>query len=325
MVECMYYEKIDSDMVKCHLCPHSCAITNGNVGVCKVRKNIEGSLISLNYGKITSYAYDPIEKKPLYHFYPGSNIFSIGSFGCNLACEFCQNWEIAHEKPWTVEIEDDDIISLGKSKGSIGIAYTYNEPSMFYEYIFHMSKMAKRHGLQNVLITNGYINKEPLLGLMPYIDAMNIDLKSMSDDFYKKICKGRLEPVKRTIELAAKSTHVEITTLVIGGENSSSQEIEELAKWIANIDKTIPLHLSRYFPNYKMRLPATTYETLMRAKEISKKYLDYVYIGNVWGIDNNTYCPNCSNRLINRYNGGEIIGIKDKKCINCNTNLNILY
>ncbi len=205
-----------------------------------MRKNVEGKLISLNYGKHTSYAYDPIEKKPLYHFYPGKDIFSIGSFGCNLKCDFCQNWDIAHEESLTMEIEDKDILLLGKSKGSIGIAYTYNEPTISYEYILHMSKLAKRHGLKNVLISNGYINEEPLKELLPYIDGMNIDLKSFKDDFYKRICKGTLEPVLNTIKLAAQYTHVEITNLVIEGQNSSEEEIRNLSQWIASIDKEIP-------------------------------------------------------------------------------------
>lgn len=324
-MEAMYYEKGKNNVVKCHLCPHNCIIKEGNLGICRVRKNVKGILIALNYGKHTSYAYDPIEKKPLYHFYPGSNIFSIGSFGCNLACDFCQNWNIAHEEPLAVEMEDEDMLLLGKARGSIGIAYTYNEPSISYEYIYHISKLAKRKGLKNIMVTNGYINEEPLKELLPYIDAMNIDLKSINDDFYKNICNGSLSPVLRTIEMAAKCTHVEITTLVIEGKNSKEEEMDILGQWIADIDKTIPLHLSKYFPAYKMKLPETTYEVLLKSKQIINDYLDYVYIGNIWGIDNNTYCPNCNNKLIHRHNGGEIIGIKDKKCTNCGKKLNIIY
>ena len=324
-MECMYYEKRKGNVVKCHLCPHNCTIREGNIGVCKVRKNIEGRLISLSYGKITSYAYDPIEKKPLYHFYPGRNILSIGSFGCNLACDFCQNWEIAQEQSLTMEIEDEDVLLLGRSRNSIGIAYTYNEPSISYEYLYHISKLAKRHGLKNVLVTNGYINEEPLKELLPYIDAVNIDLKSMNDDFYRTICKGTLEPVQRTIELVAKSTHVEITTLIIGSKNSSEEEMDKLGQWIASIDKTIPLHLSKYHPAYKMKVPETKYEILIRAKEITKQYLDYVYIGNVWGIDNNTYCPNCYNELIYRHSDVGLTGILDGKCNSCGQKLNIIY
>ncbi len=324
-MEAMYYEKLKDNMTRCYLCPHNCTISEGNAGVCKVRKNIEGILISLNYGKHTSYAYDVIEKKPLYHFYPGSSIFSIGSFGCNLACDFCQNWKIAHQESLTMEIEDEDILLLGKSKGSIGIAYTFNEPSISYEYVYHMSRLAKKRGLKNVLVTNGYISEEPLKELLPYIDAVNIDLKSMDYDFYKNICKGSLEPVLKTIEIAIKFTHVEITTLVIEGENSKPEEMNRLGEWIASIDSSIPLHLSKYFPAYKMKIPETKYEVLVEAKQIADAYLDYVYIGNVWGIDNNTYCPSCHNELIHRHHGGEITGIKDGRCTNCGKKLNIVY
>ena len=228
MMEAMYYEKKSGNIVQCNLCPHKCTINNGDLGVCRVRKNIEGTLTSLNYGKITSCAYDPIEKKPLYHFYPGSNILSIGSFGCNFKCDFCQNWEIAHRKPWLTEMEDEDIILMAKSRGSIGIAYTYNEPIVSYEYVYHMCKLTKEHGLKNVLITNGYINPEPLQKLLPSIDAMNMDLKSIKEDYYKKYCKGRLEPVMKTIRMASKYTHVEITNLIVEGLNSTEEEIEEL-------------------------------------------------------------------------------------------------
>lgn len=324
-MECMYYEVDVDNKVICNLCPHNCIIGDGETGLCNVRKNVEGKLISLNYGKVTSYAYDPIEKKPLYHFYPGKNILSIGSFGCNFSCDFCQNWQIAQENSLTMEIEDDDILQMAKSRDSIGLAYTYNEPTIFYEYIYHMAKLIKTQGLKNVLVTNGYINKEPLEKLLPFIDAMNIDLKSMEDDFYKEVCSGRLEPVKKTIELASKLTHVEITTLVIEGENSSEEEIEELAQWIASIDKSIPLHLSKYYPAYKMKKAETKSEVLMRSKEIAKKYLDYVYIGNVWGVDDNTYCPSCKNTLVYRYADPEIIGIEDGKCSKCGEKTNVIY
>lgn len=222
-------------------------------------------------------------------------------------------------------MEDDDIILLGKSLGSIGIAYTYNEPIVSYEHVYHVCKIAKDNGLKNVLVTNGYINSEPLRELLPYIDAMNIDLKSFDENFYKKICKGSLEPVKKTIEEAAKYTHVEITNLIIEGLNSTEKEIEELASWIASIDRSIPLHLTKYFPSYRMSLPETSYDALLRAKSIAKKYLDYVYIGNVMGIDNNTYCPNCFNELINRDIRGKVTGIKDNRCSRCGAKIGIIY
>lgn len=321
----MYYTKEKNNTVRCYLCPHNCIIKEGSRGMCNVRENVKGQLMALNYGKHTSYAYDPVEKKPLYHFYPGRDIFSIGSFGCNLHCDFCQNWEIAHGESLTIEMEDKDLLLLAKSKGSIGIAYTYNEPTISYEYLYHICKLVKAIGLKNVLITNGFIEEEPLREILPFIDAMNIDLKAMNQDFYKKICKGNLEPVLGTIKIAKEYTHVEVTTLIIDGLNSREEEIEKLAAWLGNLDRGIPLHISKYFPNYKMDLPATSYETLIRTKEIAEKYLDYTYIGNIWGTDNNTYCPSCNSQLVNRQGTGEIVGLKKSKCKHCGEKINIIY
>lgn len=324
-MEAMYYTKEKNNTVRCYLCPHNCIIKEGSRGMCNVRENVKGQLMALNYGKHTSYAYDPVEKKPLYHFYPGRDIFSIGSFGCNLHCDFCQNWEIAHGESLTIEMEDEDLLLLAKSKGSIGIAYTYNEPTISYEYLYHICKLVKAIGLKNVLITNGFIEEEPLREILPFIDAMNIDLKAMNQDFYKKICKGNLEPVLGTIKIAKEYTHVEVTTLIIDGLNSREEEIEKLAAWLGNLDRGIPLHISKYFPNYKMDLPATSYETLIRTKEIAEKYLDYTYIGNIWGTDNNTYCPSCNSQLVNRQGTGEIVGLKKSKCKHCGEKINIIY
>ena len=315
--EALYYEKLRNKKVKCHLCPHGCVIEDGNGGFCKARQNKNGILYTLNYGKVSSYAYDPIEKKPLYHFYPGSKIFSIGTFGCNLECSFCQNWEIAHSNPVTVEISDEYILKLANSNSSIGLAYTYNEPSIWYEYILNMSKKVKDEGLKNVYITNGYIEKEPLKRLLPYIDAMNIDLKSIDDEFYKGLCKGSLEPVLETIKLAEEKTLIEVTTLLIGGRNDSVEKIREISKWLSSIDKNIPLHLTRYYPAFRMNVPSTSYASLLNAKNEAIKYLNYVYIGNVWGADANTYCPECSTKLVERNYGVEIIGIENNRCTNC--------
>lgn len=281
MKEAAYYKKLKNNLVFCQLCPHNCKIEEGDTGQCRVRKNIDGTLYSLNYGQISSYGYDQVEKKPLYHFNPGKIIFSIGSYGCNLSCDFCQNWQISHENPRTIEVKDEEIIDLAKSRDSIGIAYTYNEPSIWYEYLLHLSKIAKQEGLYNVLVTNGYINPKPLEELLPYIDAMNIDLKSMSEDFYNNLCDGRMKAVLNTIKRASKSVHVEVTTLIIDEVNSSPEEIEVLAKTIAYIDKDIPLHLSRYFPAYKMDLPPTKIETVIQARNIAKKHLNSVYMGNI--------------------------------------------
>lgn len=321
----MYYKKLNKNYVNCRLCPHYCTIADGDTGICRVRKNEKGILYTLNYGKISGHGYDPIEKKPLYHFYPASIIFSIGSFGCNLACDFCQNYQTVYDSSYAKFIEAEEIISLSQKNNSIGIAFTYNEPSIWYEYVLDIAKKAKEKGLKNVLVTNGYINEEPLKALIPYIDAMNIDLKAIKDPFYKNICKGSLEPVLNTIEIASKNTHVEVTNLLIEGANSQLEELEELGKRLASINKRTPLHLSRYFPAYKMKLPATSIEILLRAKEILNKYLDYIYVGNVFGMDNGTYCPNCNYKLVDRNIWTRIIGIENAKCINCGIDIDIKY
>lgn len=322
MREAMYQQKDKDDHVQCLLCPHHCNISLGNVGRCRARVNIDGTLYTKNYGKVISYAYDPIEKKPLYHFYPGSTIFSIGTFGCNFACDFCQNSELVYYNGEAQEISDEEIITLARQKKSIGIAYTYNESTIWYEYVLHLAKLAHKVGLKNILVTNGYINPEPLGELLPYVDAMNIDLKSMEDRFYQKICRGSLEPVLHTIELGSQYSHVEVTTLLIEGLNSSRSHIEAIAQKIASINTSIPLHISRYYPAYKMDLPPTSLDTLVQAVDISKKYLDYVYMGNVVGANQNTYCKVCGNTLIKRNYNIDVIGMKDGKCNACQNEIN---
>jgi len=281
-----YFDKIEDLKVCCHLCPHSCVIRPDGLGACRARKNISGELYSMNYGKVTSISLDPIEKKPLYMFRPGSMILSSGTFGCNLKCSFCQNWSIAHQDAPTVEVSPDELIKKAielKDKGNIGIAYTYNEPSIWYEYVSDTAKLARDNNLANVLVTNGFISREPLLELLPFIDAMNIDVKGYTASFYADICKGALDNVKQTVELCAKKCHVEITTLVIPGLNDSAEEISRMSQWIASISPDIPLHLSRFFPNYKMNdRPPTPVDTLVRARDKATEYLKHVFLGNVW-------------------------------------------
>lgn len=284
MQEAKYYKKLDNELVWCHLCPQNCKIKPGRKGICRARQNQEGVLYTLNYGKLTSWGIDPIEKKPLYRFYPGSLIFSVGTFGCNFRCGFCQNWEIAHGDPPTREVTAEELVEIAldaKRSGSIGIAYTYSEPMIWYEFVYDTAKRAQQEGLKNVLVTNGFVQKEPFMELLPFIDAMNIDVKAFTDEFYRKTCGGQLDPVLRTVELAHKSCHVEITTLVVPGMNDSEEEISSLVDWIASLDPSIPLHLSRYFPRYKFDLPPTPVATLKRAKEIALEKLKYVYLGNV--------------------------------------------
>lgn len=288
--EAMYYTQLESGKVRCDLCPHNCVIIPEKVGICRARKNIAGKLYSLNYGKVTSIALDPIEKKPLYRFHPNTFILSAGTFGCNLKCPFCQNWEIAHsiseDWPNMLYISPDQLVQEALNylrHKNIGIAYTYNEPSIWYEFVYETSKLAREKKLLNVLVTNGFINKQPFLELLPFIDAMNIDMKSFNPSFYKEICKGSLDNVKEIVEIAAPKCHVEITTLIIPGLNDSKEEIGSLAKWIASINPEIVLHLSRYFPNYKMKdRPPTPKKTLEDLRDEALKHLKYVYLGNVW-------------------------------------------
>ena len=276
--------------VTCALCPHQCAIEENEIGFCRARGNRGGNIIAINYGLVTSVALDPIEKKPLQRFFPSSKILSVGSFGCNLRCSFCQNHEIsmsgikdALTKLNTQNISPDELIDMAlslKKQDNIGIAYTYNEPLVGYEYVRDCSILAKKKGLKNVLVTNGCFCKEPLEELLPNIDALNIDLKAFSESFYIKM-HGDLETVKNAIKLASSYCHVEVTTLIIPGENDSKDEIRKLSQWLGSVGETIPLHLSRFFPCYKMldHMP-TDIVKLNELSKIASEYLQFVYVGN---------------------------------------------
>lgn len=263
-----------------------------------------GGLVSLNYAMITGASIDPMEKKPLYHFMPGSSILSIGTFGCNMGCSFCQNWEISQSNSGGTYVEPEALAELAQKyqSQSVGVAYTYSEPSVWYDYVLECAVMVKAAGLCNVLVTNGFINPEPLIDLLPFIDAMNVDLKSIHDQFYRDICKARLQPVLDTIRLAVeKGCHVELTTLVIPGMNDSADEIDKLAAWVAGLSREIPLHLSRYFPCHKLDVEQTPIATLKSCAGVARTHLDYVYIGNAattGGSD--TLCPRCGTLLIER-------------------------
>ena len=283
MKEALYYEKLDKNRVKCHLCPYECLISEGGKGACGVRVNKAGILYSEVYGKTTSIALDPIEKKPLYRYHPGEYILSLGTKGCNLHCDFCQNWHISQELDApTKNITSQEIIDKAKAARSFGIAYTYNEPFIWYEFVLETAKLARTSGLKNVLVTNGYVNIDPLKEMLPFIDAMNIDLKSFDDNFYIKICRGRLKPILEVIKVSAKACHVELTNLIIPTLNDSEDSIHKMVDWIYNnLGPEIPLHLSRYFPCFNMDLPSTPIQTLDKASKIAKEKLKYVYTGNV--------------------------------------------
>ena len=271
---------------RCELCFHHCALDEGQTGLCRARACQDGKIVSLNYGKLTSLALDPIEKKPLRRFHPGSLILSVGSFGCNLRCPFCQNHEISMAGDsgiQTVEVSPEQLAAKAAElvpQGNIGVAYTYNEPLIGYEYVQDCASLVHEQGMVNVLVTNGTVEEEPWRALLPLIDAANIDLKGFTPAWYRRL-GGDLETVKRSIALAAERCHVEVTTLLIPGENDSEEEIRELARWLASISSEIPLHLSRFFPRYRMldRPPAPV-EQVCRLAETARRYLSYVYTGN---------------------------------------------
>jgi pyruvate formate lyase activating enzyme len=261
-------------------------IEEGHLGLCKGRTNRKGEIICENYGKLTALALDPIEKKPLYHFFPGSRILSVGSYGCNLKCPFCQNCDISMVSGNDIDVAEvtcEELVNKAlelMDKGNIGLAYTYNEPLIGYEFVRDCAGLARQKELKNVVVTNGYINEEPLMKLLPNIDAFNIDLKCFTEDFYHKL-RGDLATVKRSIELAATQCHVEITTLIIPDENDSEEEMDALSKWLAGINPNIPLHISRFFPRWQMRdKEATSVKKVYRLAEVARENLAFVYEGN---------------------------------------------
>lgn len=274
-----------SEGTKCHICPKGCVIKEDKLGICGARINKGGEVVADNYGKITSIALDPIEKKPLRRFMPGSNILSVGSYGCNFRCSFCQNHRISmnHNPADYIKMSPEQLVSKAVDllpQGNIGLAYTYNEPLIGYEFVRDCASLAAEKGLLNVVVTNGYVNQEPLRELLPLIDAFNIDLKSFSEKFYKKI-GGDLEVVKNSIIIASKKGHVEVTTLIIEGENDGVEEMEELSAWLAGVNPNIPFHVSRFFPAYEMQgRMATSEGTVRRLGKIAGQYLKYVYCGN---------------------------------------------
>jgi len=302
--EARYYEKLPDGAVCCRLCPHHCRIAPGEAGTCRVRKNERGTLVSLIYERVTSVGLDPIEKKPLYHFYPGTSILSLGTVGCNFSCLFCQNWQISQAQSLVGSgpLLAEEAVREATRRGAIGIAYTYNEPTIWFEYVLDTATLARQAGLKNVLVTNGYISWEPLEELLPVIDALNIDLKSMERDFYLKLCGGSLEPVLRTVERAARSALVEVTHLVIPGHNDSDDQFQRLADWVAGeVGPDTPTHLSAYFPHYRLQAPPTSLEDLQRAYRIFSERLNYVYLGNVVAQEGgNTRCPHCGALAIER-------------------------
>jgi len=298
--EALFYD-IEGDRVRCMLCPQNCLIKAGERGICGVRKNDNSRLIAENYSIVTAISLDPIEKKPLYNFFPGSDILSLGTYGCNLKCIFCQNWSISQQRCSGNKIYPEQLLNLLQEYGGIGIAYTYNEPTIWYEFIADTAPLLKQNGYKTVIVTNGYINKEPLEKILPFIDAFNIDLKGFSNDFYSNNCKGRLSPVLSSIERVYGNAHLELTNLVVTGLNDDEAEFSKMVEYISNISKNIPLHISRYHPDYNYSESPTNIATINRFYEIAREKLDFVYVGNVLDkFKSSTFCTHCGKIVINR-------------------------
>jgi pyruvate formate lyase activating enzyme len=307
--EALFFEKLNTNKVQCHLCAHHCVIPNNKRGICGVRENRSGILYSLVYGKSIAENVDPIEKKPLFHFLPGSNSFSIATAGCNFRCLHCQNYDIS-QMPRTRDViigktlSPEDIVALAKQTGCKSISYTYTEPTIYFEYAYDIAKRASQEGLKNIFVTNGYITDGPLRKIGPYLDGANIDLKAFTEGFYKKICGARLQPVLDAIRLYRElEIWIELTTLIIPTHNDSQHELEQIASFIRELGPDIPWHITAYHPTYRLTDQSRTpVKTLIQAREIGLRMgLRYVYIGNVpEERGENTYCYNCGELLIER-------------------------
>lgn len=325
--EALFYQKLGKNNVQCQLCPRICVISPGKRGFCRVRENRDGILYALTYGKaVSAHPYDPIEKKPFFHYLPGTFTFSLATAGCNLKCKFCQNWEISQRAPEEVDylyLDPEEVVVRVKGSGRNIIAYTYNEPVVFFEYMLDIAKAAKAQGLKNVMHSNGYINPGPLRQLAKYLAAANIDLKGFTAEYYSRISEGTLDPVLESLKvLKSEGVHIEITTLVLPGYNDGPQDMRKMCLWIKdNLGADTPLHLSRFTPMYKLtNLALTPAKTLESCRQIAMECgLKYVYLGNLPGVSaENTYCPKCQKLIVGRK--GFVVyenNIIDGKCKFC--------
>ena len=327
MKKAVFFEKLVQKKVRCQLCPHYCLIDDGKSGICLVRKNIGGDLFSENYEKLSAISTDPIEKKPLYHFYPGKKILSIGSVGCNLKCKFCQNYEISQvtidEFAFLKSYTSEEMVQMAlENPENLGLAYTYNEPIIWYEFVLETARLAHQNGLKNVLVSNGFINPEPLSKLIESVDAFSIDLKGFTEEFYKNLTSSSLAPVLKSIkQIRDAGKHIELTNLVITGLNDDDEKFKEMIDWIAEeIGEDTVLHISRYFPMFKIKNLPTPESKLESLYEIARRKLQFVYLGNMKTSEGQyTICPNCNSPLISR--SGYITKIehldKSGNCLHC--------
>ncbi len=331
--EGVLFDQLPDNKVRCNVCSHRCTIAEGKAGICRTRKNINGKIHTLIYNTVSSEAVDPIEKKPLYHFLPGTFSYSLGTIGCNFRCQHCQNWNISQvtlEEAFTKDISPEEAVRRAVGAGCSSISWTYNEPAIWHEYTYDSAVLAKKAGLKTIYVTNGYITPEALRRMAPYLDAYRVDIKSFSDEFYKKVCGARLAPVLESTKLANElGMHVETITLLIPGRNDSPGEITQIVKWVKeNLGADTPMHFTRFHPMYKMENVAPTpLDTLEKAYDIAKKEgMRFVYLGNVAGHKyENTNCPRCDALLIDRagFRVGEV-RVKDGKCYRCGEKIPIV-
>ncbi|MCX7975168.1 MAG: AmmeMemoRadiSam system radical SAM enzyme [Candidatus Aminicenantes bacterium] len=308
--EAMLYRPLNEGWVECYLCAHRCQLAPGKWGICGVRENREGKLFTHVYGEVIAANVDPIEKKPLYHFYPGSKAFSIATIGCNFRCPFCQNWEISQikkkERPqeFGYPMLPEKVVKEALRHGCRSISYTYTEPTIFFEFAYETAVLARKEGLANNFVTNGFMTPEAVRAIQPYLDGANIDLKAFKEETYKKICKARLAPVLETIKLMRElGIWIEVTTLVVPGLNDSEEELRSIARFLLSVDPEIPWHISRFHPDYEYTsVPPTPLSTLRQAAKIGEEEgLKFIYLGNVWGEGEDTFCPRCHRTIIRRH------------------------
>ena len=325
--EAILWRSLEGGKVDCFLCAHRCQVVEGKYGVCGVRENQEGKLVTRAYGEVIAAHIDPIEKKPLYHFLPGTTSFSIATVGCNFRCPFCQNWQISQVGKKDKEfgggqpLSPEEIVRIARTRGCRSISYTYTEPTIFFEYAYDTARLAREAGLANVFVTNGYMTAEALRTIQPFLDAANVDLKAFQDETYKKVCGARLGPVLDSIRLMHElGIWIEVTTLVVPAMNDSEKELGDIARFIAAVSPEIPWHISRFHPDYKYtQTPATPIETLRKAAILAREAgLKFIYIGNIWGESEATICPQCGKIAIRRSGFSvEENRISDGKCSSC--------
>lgn len=316
-----YAESLPDGRVRCLLCPHGCVIADGESGRCGARRNEGGALVASSYGLCLSAVMDPIEKKPLWHFHPGASVLSVGSWGCNLSCRYCQNHELSTARSGGRYISPEELCEAAAAeRGNLGVAFTYNEPLIGFEWVYDCARLLRRRGLKVVLVTNGYLNPEPLRELLPLVDAANVDLKSFSDGFYRDLCGGRVEPVKEALKLFHAACHLEVTKLLVMGHEDPVSDAERIAAWIAEtLDPDVPLHLSRYFPRHEWSAPATPQRVMEAAVAAAREHLRFVYAGNasVRGGDD-TVCPSCGGTLVSRMGYHvRLRGVSGGRCTAC--------